>query len=197
VDPLRDFFENLASEWDAHQPIDRESTLLTLFSLIDAEVPKSAAILNVGTGTGAVIPVLMQRYPDAQITSIDLAWEMLHRARQRVRTARLVQCDVHTLPFPTHSFSIVICHNSFPHFIDKSRALDECKRVLKQHGKLVILHDLNKRMVNHVHHRASSSIIQNDLLLTNDEMRLMVLKSGFKECKFWDEDTYYLVIAKV
>jgi ubiquinone/menaquinone biosynthesis C-methylase UbiE len=197
MDSQRDFFEKLAPEWDSHQPSDRESTLHALFSLIDTEIQTGDLLLDVGTGTGAVIPILKKRYPKTKVVSIDLAWEMLRRARQRELTASLVLNDVHALPFEKHSFSTVVCHNSFPHFQNKLTALSEFKRVLEEQGKLIILHDLNRKKVNQIHQCARSKTIHQDLLPAGNEMQLLLKKSGFGEFKIQDAESYYLVIARV
>jgi trans-aconitate methyltransferase len=84
---LRKFFENLAQEWDSFQPLNRDETIGDLLALIDQYILQPESILDIGTGTGAIIPILRSRYPDTRVYSIDLATEMLFRARQRVPTA--------------------------------------------------------------------------------------------------------------
>ena len=80
-------------------------------------------ILEVGTGTGGLLPVLKQHNPSAGITQIDFANAMLVRAQVNRNGDQLVQADVHQLPFAPFTFDLVICHNSFPHFRQKLSAL--------------------------------------------------------------------------
>ena len=58
MDPLREFFELLAPKWDAAQPEGREEILNGLFIPFDEVLLKSPTILDVGTGTGSIIPIL-------------------------------------------------------------------------------------------------------------------------------------------
>ena len=129
---LREFFENLALKWDASQPPDREAVINSLFGRFDEALGNIDSILDVGTGTGALIPILKQRYPKAKIFSIDFAHQMCLRASRRTAVACVTQSDVHALPFPESRFDAVICHNCFPHFLDKPLALESLKRVIKQ-----------------------------------------------------------------
>ena len=123
MDELRTFFENLAREWDKQQPLDRGMVLKQLLTPFRWVLKHANTFLEVGTGTGALIPFLRDWAPDAYLISIDLAGEMLQRALQRCPDAIVVQADVHHLPFVAHGFDLVVCHNSFPHFVDKPAAL--------------------------------------------------------------------------
>jgi trans-aconitate methyltransferase len=85
---LRAFFEDLAERWDAQQPPDRQEVLHRLLGPFAAELGAAQAILEVGSGTGALIPYLRERAPAARLVSIDLAHAMLWRARRRCPPAR-------------------------------------------------------------------------------------------------------------
>ena len=139
MDELRAFFESIAAGWDAHQTPGRAAVLNRLLAPFSQVIENAKTILEVGTGTGALIPCLQDRAATAALVSIDLAGEMLKRARQRCPEAMVVQADVHHLPFVMPGFDLVVCHNSFPHFTDKPAALGsllralqpaECERVL-------------------------------------------------------------------
>ncbi|MFN2226332.1 MAG: class I SAM-dependent methyltransferase, partial [Anaerolineae bacterium] len=88
---LRAYFEELATSWDGLQPPDREERLRRLLAPFAPALETSTAILELGTGTGALIPCLWERAPGARLVSVDLAGEMLRRARQRCPDAAVVQ----------------------------------------------------------------------------------------------------------
>jgi ubiquinone/menaquinone biosynthesis C-methylase UbiE len=190
MDRLRVFFEELAGHWDAQQPPDRGEVLHQMLTPFDAWLQPAQAVLEVGTGTGALIPLLHQRAPHARIVSMDLAHSMLCRARQRCPDALLLQADVHRLPFTflagTAFFDLIVCHNSFPHFARKEAALLEMTGVLRPGGRLLILHDLGREQVNAIHSGAGEPI-QNDLLPRGEEACRMLARAGF--CDAWVEDT--------
>jgi ubiquinone/menaquinone biosynthesis C-methylase UbiE len=191
---LRAFFEDLAERWDAQQPLDRQEVLRRLLAPFAAELGAALAILEVGSGTGALIPCLRERAPVAQLVSIDLAHAMLRRARRRCPDAALVQADVHRLPFIQQAgvFDLAVCHNSFPHFTDMPSALRGLARVLAPGGRLLILHDLSRERVNAIHGGAGPPI-HHDMLPPGEEARQMLFGAGFSDV--WVEDTpaHYMI----
>jgi ubiquinone/menaquinone biosynthesis C-methylase UbiE len=196
LDPRQTFFEQLAQKWDSNQPTDREDTLHQLLAPFDPHLQQCQSLLDVGTGTGAIIPVLKLRYPAASIYSIDLAHKMLVRAHQRIASANLIQADVHQLPFVRNCFSAILCHNSFPHFQDKAWSLLEMKRVLQRGGWLFIVHDLSREKVNTVHKNAVADCIHLDILPSGEEVGRLLEAVGFRTCQIQDSDIKYSVSAQ-
>lgn len=193
---LRAFFENLAREWDLSQPPDRDLVLHRLLEPFDQALVQSQSILDVGTGTGAMIPILYHRYPASRIISVDLAENMLRLAKRKAPNACLVQADVHVLPFRDANFSCVICHNSFPHFWQKDQALVEIWRVLQVGGKLLILHDISREKVNAIHRNAQSKVIHHDLLPEGNILGQMLSQTGYQLLSMKDDDTHYSIFAQ-
>jgi ubiquinone/menaquinone biosynthesis C-methylase UbiE len=202
VDSVRAFFESLAEEWDAQQPPNRDEIMRQLLAAFDTALRSAKAILEVGTGTGALIPQLRVYAPAARIISIDLAETMLHYARRRCSSASLVQCDVHRLPFSsasigTNAFDLVICHNSFPHFDDPHAAIDEFARVLIEDGHMLIIHDLGREQVNAIHQGSSASVIRDDLLPPIGELAKMLENFGFEIVGFEDSESRYTMHVRL
>jgi len=195
MDDLRAFFETLALEWDSFQPPDRHEILNRLLSPFDDLLQRADSILEVGTGTGALIPLLAAHSPVSNLVSIDLATEMLARAHQRAPQTHLTQADAHALPFDTASFSAIVCHNSFPHFSQKATVLHEFRRVLRLGGWLLILHDLSRQRVNEVHQNARAEIIHQDLLPSGLELSQLLNQTGYATTCVEDDDTHYVVAA--
>jgi ubiquinone/menaquinone biosynthesis C-methylase UbiE len=200
MNPLRAFFEDLAERWDAQQPADRLEVLGQLLASFDTMLGAAQVILEVGTGTGALIPCLKERAPAARLVSIDLAYAMLRRARQRGMGALLVQADAHQLPFasdgpPVSGFDLVVCHNSFPHFADKPAVLLDLARVLRPGGHLLILHDLSREKVNAIHSGAGEAV-RNDLLPPGIETEHMLVRAGFIPLQVQDTEEHYVVVGR-
>jgi len=195
MNEIRQFFENLAITWDESQPVDRNQILHNLLSIFDEKIRQHGSILEVGTGTGALIPILSERYPSVKVTSIDIAHNMLTRAKKRAPQAELTQCDIHQLPFLQDTFDIAICHNCFPHFCRQSFALLEIKRVTKKRGALLILHDISREHVNRVHTNAENEIIRDHIL---PEAKILVerLKNvGFSTKLIQDSQSHFVIYA--
>ena len=194
MDKLRDFFEDLALRWDDQQPPDRAIVLHKLLAPFASTLKESHAILEVGTGTGALIARIRERSPYATLVSIDLATEMLRRAQQRCSDSDLVQADAHFPPFTRSAFDLVICHNSFPHFSDKPAAITSLSETLQPGGHLLILHDLSRQEVNAIHSNGGDAI-KDDLLPPGDETRYLLLAHGFESIQVEDTPDHYLVIG--
>lgn len=99
------------------------------------------AILEIGVGTGLVLPY----YPvHTEVAGVDLSEPMLRKARDKVRTRRLRQVrliaamDACRLGFPDASFDAVTVPFVITLVPDPEGALDECARVLKPGGTIVI-----------------------------------------------------------
>jgi ubiquinone/menaquinone biosynthesis C-methylase UbiE len=195
VDDLRAYFEELARRWDSFQQSNRGEVLRQLLAPFAPLLSTSGAILEVGTGTGALIACLRERAPDARLVSIDLAGEMLRRARQRCPDAAVVQADAHRPPFAAPAFDLVVCHNSFPHFADKLAALCSLARLLRPGGYLLILHDLSREKVNAIH-SSGGAAIQNDLLPTGGQTGRMLMRTGFVGVQVEDTDEQYVVAGR-
>jgi ubiquinone/menaquinone biosynthesis C-methylase UbiE len=195
MNDLRLYFEDLAARWDSLQPPNRPEMLHRLLAPYAPLLAVSRAILEVGTGTGALIPCLQEGARGAHIVSIDLAGEMLRRARLRCPEADVVLADVHHLPFAAPWFDLVVCHNSFPHFADKPAALLGLARVLRPGGHLLILHNVSRARVNAIH-SSGGAAIQNDLLPPGEETGRMLAQVGFCEVQVEDTEAYYLVTGR-
>jgi len=193
---VRLFFENLALDWDESQPVNREQTIHKLLSIFDEKIRLHRSILEIGTGTGALIPILSERYPSAKVTSIDIAHNMLIRAKLRTPTANLTQCDVHQIPFLNNTFDIAICHNCFPHFAQQSFALLEIKRVLTEEGELLILHDISRERVNQIHQEAQNSIIHDHILPEAQILVKRLENIGFSIKALHDSSAHFIVFAQ-
>jgi demethylmenaquinone methyltransferase/2-methoxy-6-polyprenyl-1,4-benzoquinol methylase len=188
---IQDYFEAHAPEWDKRMPADY-GALLYDFALPFADDFRAAeSMIEIGTGTGAFIPVLRRLAPESRLLSIDLAFGMLIQAQQLIPNSPLLQASVHNLPLMSGCVDRVICHNSFPHFHDKTRALREIMRVMRPGGKILILHNRPREFVNAMH-QAAGAPIDRDLLPTGDEMRLLLVDAGFSSVQVEDSSIRYV-----
>ena len=99
-------------------------------------------ILDVGSGAGQIAGHLLKYAdPDAAITCTDLSWQMLRRARQRLKSVRpqFVAADLTQLPFADGSFDCVTCGYVLEHLPDPRHGLVEVARVLQPGGRMFLL----------------------------------------------------------
>lgn len=98
----------------------------------------SGAVLEVGAGTGANLPLYGR---SAQTTLIDIKPERLLLARQKSgRVDTPATCaDAQHLPFASHQFDVVVGTLVFCSIPQPELALAEIKRVLRPNGRLFLL----------------------------------------------------------
>src|SRR5688572_12009756 len=107
----------------------------------DLGIPPGAQVLEVGAGTGTSFPA----YPThCNITGIDLAPDMLARARQKIvdngwRHLKVIEMNALDLKFPDNSFDYVMAFHVVTVVPDPVRMIAEVKRVCKPSGKIVIV----------------------------------------------------------
>lgn len=116
-------FEKLAPVWG--QTVSPEGDLLVAGAL--ERVPAATRALDVGTGTGRGAQALVTRFPEAEVTGVDVSPGMIEEARQRVPAASFEVGDAAHLPFDDESFDLVTHTNMIPF-------LDEVARVLRPGG---------------------------------------------------------------
>lgn len=96
-------------------------------------------ILDAGCGTGAVLYLLNQKYPDRHYTGIDLSDKMIEVAkRKKMQGVDLVCGDCEKLPFEDNSFDAVICSMSFHHYPNPQLFFKNVFRVLRPNGRLIL-----------------------------------------------------------
>lgn len=115
--------------------------------LATAHKKAPARILDVATGTGDVALELARRYPEAEITGIDLSAEMLRVGAEKLasrpesvrRRITLRQADCLALPFEDSSFDMITVAYGVRNFEHLSEGYREMLRVLKPKGLLCVI----------------------------------------------------------
>jgi ubiquinone/menaquinone biosynthesis C-methylase UbiE len=104
--------------------------------------PNGAAILDVGTGPGVLLVELAGSRPDLRLTGVDLSNDMIAAAKRNLEpfsdraSARVG--DVTGLPFPDHSFDLIVSSLSLHHWEDPEAAVPELARVLRPGGRVCV-----------------------------------------------------------
>lgn len=104
-------------------------------------IQPGAKVLEVGIGTG----ISMAAYPpQCEVTGVDLAADMLERARQKAednnwRHFRLLEMDALNLKFPDNTFDYVTSFHVISVVPDPVRMMHEIHRVCKPHGTIAIV----------------------------------------------------------
>lgn len=191
------YFNKAAKTWD-----ERFFTP-QLASFLEKLVPEFGLepgqnILDVGTGTGVLIPYLIQAVgPSGSVTAIDYAEKMIQICRSKhehLKNIIVKLQDVEEDNLPSESFDAVTCFGLFPHLDKKNKALRNMNRALKLGGILIIAHALSSEEIK-THHTSAAPSVMNDTLPEKAEMKQLLKRTGFTEIYIKDEHGCYLCIS--
>lgn len=132
----RRFFARAASRYDDAAVLQREvaNRVLERIDAIKELAPQ--VILDLGCGTGYALKPLGEKYPEAAVIGIDLAFPMLTVARQPLLATdqtHLLCTDAELLPLADNSVDLVISNLTLQ-WCNPVQVFDECYRVLRPGG---------------------------------------------------------------
>jgi ubiquinone/menaquinone biosynthesis C-methylase UbiE len=191
------YFNKAADSWDKRFQTPKLSSFLEKL-VPQFGLEQGQNILDVGTGTGVLIPHLIRAVgPDGSVTAIDYSEKMIQVCRTKHSHLKNVNIELKNIEedaLLTESFDAVICFGVFPHLENKEKALRNINRILKSSGKLVIAHALSSEELK-AHHNNASSTVMHDVLPEEAEMKKLLEQTGFAEISIKDEPGCYLCIA--
>ena len=187
-----EFFDMVAPRWDNTNIINERK----ISHILDvAEVREGDSILDVGTGTGVLIPFLEQRIGSGgHIEAVDLSEGMLSVARSKYPgygNLEFVKLDVET-DVMSDQFDRIMMYCMFPHLQEPMDTLRWLVGVnLKPGGTLVIAHAQSRHAINHIHDRHSPD--GTDDLVVIDYFVSLIREHGLTVDYAEDSDEYYIV----
>lgn len=118
-----------------------ERAMADLVRLIPSRQPSYGVVVDVGCGSGYSLPKLAQRFLPRELIGVDIDPQMLAVARGELERAdidaRLIQASSTQMPLPDGYADVLLCHQTFHHFVEQEAALEEFLRVLKPGGLLL------------------------------------------------------------
>ena len=192
------YFNEQANTWD-----ERFCTP-NLSSFLEKLVPQFGLepgqnILDIGTGTGVLIPYLNRAVGAAgSVTAIDYSENMIQICKTKHSHLKNVSVELKNIEedaFPTESFDAVICFGIFPHLENKEKAFRNINHMLKPGGTLIIAHALSSEELK-AHHNSALSSVVNDVLPEEAEMIQLLEQTGFAGIRIKDEPGCYLCVAR-
>jgi len=127
---------NLVAYYDAYWSQADDTFDMERLALLSKHVCAGEDVLEVDCGPG-VLSALM-RDLGASVRATDLSSVAVERARAKGIDCRQVVIDEQPLPFADATFDVVVSNSAIEHRFFHEKALDECVRVLKPGGRLVL-----------------------------------------------------------
>lgn len=186
----RKYFNRLADAFDTPQPsevMDRLHQIVTA-----AELHRGEVVLDAGTGTGVLIP-LLQHYQPSAVVACDLAEQMLAHVHKNYPFVLVVQCDVVQLPLKAATVDLVFMNAMYGNIADKSAACSNVTRVLRRGGRLVISHPEGRGFVDQL--RAAGDLFI-ESFPKQKEFEELFEPLGLEMIAYRDEPKLYLMVAR-
>ena len=194
----RAFFNQIAPAWDSMQPSGPQITS-GIRNFVQCSYANNAkTILDVGCGTGILVPHLLTAYTAVElIVELDFAEEMLAMNRAKHTDQRLVRLvgDAMHLPLPDESMDAVLCFNVAPHLGNSEPAFSDLLRVLARGGMLAIGHLMSSSELNQFH-RSLQSPVAHDRLPPAKELGGIFADLGAVNVMTQEQPSWYFIRAE-
>lgn len=191
------FFNNIAPQWDSMEVRSLPDRINHILDLM--EIHPGMDIADLGTGTGVLIPYLLERVGlDGSITAIDGSEGMLNIARDKYAelsdNISFLLSDFEE-SMPSKKFDKIILYCVYPHLQSPIATL---KTLVDHHlnpdGSIYIAFPNDESFVNHIHGEKKSTA---DLLPTAPALSLFLFDNGFKaKVLEYSEDAYVIEIKR-
>lgn len=191
----REFFNSMAEKWDNTVSHD-EGKIRSILNM--ADLKGGCKVLDVGTGTGVMIPFLHSHTGNTgKIIAVDVAEKMIEVARNKFcfENVEFIAEDVLEMGFPDDFFDCIMCYSMFPHFSDKKAAVEKLAKHLKKGGKFVICHSQSREAINNLHKEASK-VVKDDRLPPVDQIKEYYNDAAMETISIVDNDDMYVVIGR-
>lgn len=137
-------FNEQAAYYDAKETttVSKFPKLCYPIALKELERYEPERVLDLGCGTGEMLRLLRREHPRTILYGLDLSPEMIRMAeKKQILYADFRVGDAECLPYPDQSFDAVLCIQSFHHYPNAEKVLEEVYRVLR-HGGRFLLYDM-------------------------------------------------------
>lgn len=132
MEPMTDFFAARVEGYDTHM-LDEVEGCREGYEKIAQLAPEGTRfILDLGCGTGLELEPLFRRFPQMQVTGIDLTREMLERLRKKFpeKQMNLIEGDYFATEFGREAFDLAVSFQTMHHF-SKEKKLGLYRRIFR------------------------------------------------------------------
>jgi 2-polyprenyl-3-methyl-5-hydroxy-6-metoxy-1,4-benzoquinol methylase len=191
----RQFSDEWALHWDGFAGTSNSTRGAEEFARQGTK-HRPSRVLDIGCGTGVLVPYLRKQCPDASFVEMDFSMEMLAVNRGlHGDSATEYCCDaIESAPFMSESFDAILCFKALPH-IEVERTLLRCAELLKPRGRIAIGYLMNGNDLNTFHSPLSESAAR-DHLPAAKELSKMLSNAGLTVLQCEQRPDWCFVLAE-
>jgi SAM-dependent methyltransferase len=187
----RELFDELYHLFDPPLPEGVPERLERIVA--SAEIAKGNNVLDVGSGTGVLVP-LIQKYGPARVFACDLSEAMLRQLKRHYSNVDAIVSDIRELALPDLFLDVVFINACYPNIVDKVGAFTNLGRMTRPAGRMVISHPLGKAFIDSLKEKVPFPL---DDFPEKSEADILFKPFGFSIKEFLDEpELYILVLTK-
>lgn len=188
------FFDKLASDWDAKEVRSTPERVGNILKKI--AINKGMHVLDLGTGTGVLVPYLSEIVGETgRVVGVDISEGMLTRAREKfgkLPNITFLKIDFEEEVVPG-KYDVILLYSVYPHLHYPRQTMDRLfKTNLHAGGKIVIAFPSDETFINSIHHERKSD---SEHLPPANVLAERISSWGFKtEILASDKDEYIISI---
>lgn len=148
-----EFFDRIAPDWDANEVRSTPERIRHILSRLP--ISRGMKILDLGTGTGVLVPYLSELVGESgKVVGIDLSEGMLNQAIEKfgqMPNVEFLRLDFEEEQIPG-MYDLVMLYSVYPHIHFPDQTMEWLFRMnLTKDGRIIIAFPSDEHFINHIH----------------------------------------------
>ena len=186
------FFDRLSDIWDDNEVLSTPDKVLEILSQLD--IRKGMEILDLGTGTGVLVPYLSSLVGDTgKVTALDISEGMLNRAKKKYEHLANVVFILKDFEKEelTGKYDLILLYCVFPHIHNPEQTLRRLVlNNLKEKGRIIIAFPSDENFINNIHKERKA---ESDMLPSAPRLSFILQEWGFESSVIRYDEGHYMV----